>query len=1196
MALSLAVAGLTALTASPAQAVTTTATGHIASASAGKCLEDAGGSTANGTAVVLDDCAGSAAQNVQIQDDGTVLVNGECLAAAGGGTTDGTALVVAACDGSTGQQWEQDGAELRNPASGRCLDDPNAATADGTAQVLWDCNATGTAEKWAFPEPGGDLSLSVGVPDLDPAVLQTFVNGINSQYGTAPLSTDIKNYGATYEKYFVPAGAVDPVAGWPGFTGGSMTVASTGSGATATSDLTADIPAADVQANAEVPGWTADTVAGTVATLTGFAAGALCTLAFAPGSPAALTDCGPVFAFVQGFSWSVLDAALVNGDLGSGDDWAKIIGAGLIAATGATGATAVGGFLGWASADLAGILTTSGQSAGGGLAGAAKWFGMLPSRAQTLSTGIGAFVGQTGAGAWKSLAQAFQQAYGRAPQVGIPLRPLAFGDSITYGVQSSTGSSYRCDLENDLSTVGDSYQFTGALEAGSGCAQFANEGLSGWTISQLAGIEHCTVTAFQPNVVLLDIGTNDINRGGAPATAAAALENLVDSILADDPTTTVLVSALIPTPDPTVAANMAAFNTQVSAWVTQQQGAGERIGWVDQGAVRLSDLADGLHPNDTGYAKMAVDWNQAIAAADIGHHWFQPAPSANGAVCGQPLWGDRGEVAGAWDAGATSDQPGAKPLPAGAHVQFADLDGDGRADYLQINADGSVDAWLNEGWSASGSIAWKPLGEIAGAAEGVGHGDPGSRIQFADLTGDGRADYLDVNPVTGEVDMWQNNGPGASGHYSWTSLPGIATGVGAPSTSRVQFADLNGDGKADYLVVNSNGSVQEWQNGGNSGNGWIWQPQGSVATGVGDPGSRIQFADLTGDGRADYLDVNPANGSVQAWLNAGTGPSGVTWNQAGTVAYGVGSPGTDIEFAPVTATGRADYLDVDPADGTVQAWKNNGPANGGWWWLPQGAAVDGVASQIQFGNLYGTGRADYLKVNSDGSVQAWANTGVPSGAPSWSGPTTVATGVGAPGSDIVLASVFGTGRADYLAVDPANGAVTAWMNGGPDGKGGIVWIPKGEIATGAAPGSEVRFADVWGSGRADYLILDPATGAITDYINAGTDSSGNIVWIPYGQIATGVGAPGSQIRLAPLYGSARADYLVVNPDTSVQAWKNGGGTAQGGWSWSQQGTVASGVGPANRVEFADLWGGGLAAYLVVGSDGSVAAWVTSGFA
>ncbi|MGI5155478.1 hypothetical protein [Microbispora sp. CA-102843] len=77
--------------------------------------------------------------------------------------------------------------------------------------------------------------------------------------------------------------------------------------------------------------------------------------------------------------------------------------------------------------------------------------------------------------------------------------------------------------------------------------------------------------------------------------------------------------------------------------------------------------------------------------------------------------------------------------------------------------------------------------------------------------------------------------------------------------------------KADYLQVNSNSSVQAWLNGGPkpSGGDWYWFPGGQVASGVGVDGARIQFADLNGDGRADYLDVDPQTGSTRAWINFG---------------------------------------------------------------------------------------------------------------------------------------------------------------------------------------------------------------------------------------------------------------------------------------------------------------------------------------
>ncbi|KOV25732.1 hypothetical protein ADK58_15990, partial [Streptomyces sp. XY152] len=75
-------------------------------------------------------------------------------------------------------------------------------------------------------------------------------------------------------------------------------------------------------------------------------------------------------------------------------------------------------------------------------------------------------------------------------------------------------------------------------------------------------------------------------------------------------------------------------------------------------------------------------------------------------------------------------------------------------------------------------------------------------------------------------------------------------GVGAAG-STIRFADLNGDGRADYLKVNADSSVQAWINGGPNpkepvGSDWLWYPQQTVAGGVGAAGSTIRFADLNG--------------------------------------------------------------------------------------------------------------------------------------------------------------------------------------------------------------------------------------------------------------------------------------------------------------------------------------------------------------
>ncbi|MEE1775785.1 ricin-type beta-trefoil lectin domain protein, partial [Streptomyces sp. JV181] len=78
---------LTGLSAAPASAAAT-ATGPITGL-AGKCVDVAGGAVANGTAVQLYDCNGTAAQQWTVGADGTIRALGKCLDVASGGTADG---------------------------------------------------------------------------------------------------------------------------------------------------------------------------------------------------------------------------------------------------------------------------------------------------------------------------------------------------------------------------------------------------------------------------------------------------------------------------------------------------------------------------------------------------------------------------------------------------------------------------------------------------------------------------------------------------------------------------------------------------------------------------------------------------------------------------------------------------------------------------------------------------------------------------------------------------------------------------------------------------------------------------------------------------------------------------------------------------------------------------------------------------
>jgi glucosylceramidase len=116
----------------------------------GKCVDVAGGSSTNGTAVQLYDCNGTAAQQWTVAADGTIRALGKCMDTTSAGTANGTQIQLYDCNGTGAQQWQRSGTALVNPASGRCLDATGPSSANGTRLQIWDC--TGAAnQQWTLP-------------------------------------------------------------------------------------------------------------------------------------------------------------------------------------------------------------------------------------------------------------------------------------------------------------------------------------------------------------------------------------------------------------------------------------------------------------------------------------------------------------------------------------------------------------------------------------------------------------------------------------------------------------------------------------------------------------------------------------------------------------------------------------------------------------------------------------------------------------------------------------------------------------------------------------------------------------------------------------------------------------------------------------------------------------------------------------
>jgi lysophospholipase L1-like esterase len=210
------------------------------------------------------------------------------------------------------------------------------------------------------------------------------------------------------------------------------------------------------------------------------------------------------------------------------------------------------------------------------------------------------------------------------------LRVLPLGDSITWGVGSSTGNSYRAFLTDRLRAEGHSVDMAGSGRNGD-MADPDNEGHSGWRIDQIAGIADYTLARYRPNVVTLEIGTNDLGQQYQVPTAPDRLHALIDRITRDAPDATVLVGSLIISTSSTEEPLRGPYNAAIPGIVQSEQAAGRHVGYVDMSALTAADLADALHPNDNGYRKMADAFDAGIQAADRAG-WIKPPGTAGRAV------------------------------------------------------------------------------------------------------------------------------------------------------------------------------------------------------------------------------------------------------------------------------------------------------------------------------------------------------------------------------------------------------------------------------------------------------------------------------------------------------------------------------------------------------------------------------------
>ena len=214
-----------------------------------------------------------------------------------------------------------------------------------------------------------------------------------------------------------------------------------------------------------------------------------------------------------------------------------------------------------------------------------------------------------------------------------PLRILPLGDSITQA--DSQLYSYRYPLWKKLVDRGVSFDFVGSHSTNYGGnpnwpayngKQFDpdNEGHWGWRADQIiydtktkTGLS-TWLKGYDADIALIHIGTNDLIQHQDVEQTAGEIRTIIETLRADNPSITILLSNLIPFQDKPVELDQ--LNNRIRDLASTLDTTTSRIIFVDQntGYFISDNQADQVHPNSqTGEAKMAQKWFDALVQTGL---------------------------------------------------------------------------------------------------------------------------------------------------------------------------------------------------------------------------------------------------------------------------------------------------------------------------------------------------------------------------------------------------------------------------------------------------------------------------------------------------------------------------------------------------------------------------------------------------
>ncbi len=506
-------------------------------------------------------------------------------------------------------------------------------------------------------------------------------------------------------------------------------------------------------------------------------------------------------------------------------------------------------------------------------------------------------------------------------------------------------------------------------------------------------------------------------------------------------------------------------------------------------------------------------------------------------------------------------------------VAAADIDGDGKPEMITVNYNAhTVSVFRNT--CTAGSVTTASFAAKVDFTTGATTYPLG--ICIGDIDGDGKQDVAVTTNNVNKVAVFRNTA--TSGSITSGSLAAKVDFTTGSLPRGIAMGDIDGDGKVDMVVANSNdNTVSVFRNTGSSGSITSGSFTAKVDYATGLYPYHLDLADLDGDHKPEIVVPNYSSNTVSVIRNSppiapptvtnvSPNPSnpGTTVTITGTnfnttpanniVYFGatkatVTAAGSNtltatvpvgVTYEPVTVTNSASALTGFYSGGFIQSFDTTNYPTTVIGMAPKVDLGAGTNSpDVMIADIDGDGKADIVTANENtDNISVYRNISASGSLSSGSFATRVDFTAGNDPEAIVVADFDGDGKPDIAAANYLSNTISIFRNTSTPGT-----INSGSLAAKVdfnSLSSPIRIAvgDVDGDGKPEIAVANAGNNRVSVFRNISTTGS-----ITSGSFAAKVdyitGTQPFGVALNDLDGDGKTDMVCANSGgASVSVYRN----------------------------------------------------------